>query len=520
MASKDSNGLVISLSVFVLLTVAFAVLWYMTWADASKLRSDLDVATKAKTDAETTTRTQLDDANALKTFIGRPEPEADDVVTKGKERLVAVAGNGTVVPDTMNAAVEELATARNAANASARDRDNQLQVKVAELAAAVASHANALKSLQDALKTKEDELLEKERVHGEQLSQREKQIDDLKNQLMTVQSEFSTFREEKERQIESLTSDIERQRQTLKRLRAAKFNLENINFERPAGQLVSVDQNTLTATIDLGTRDNLRIGTSFSVYMPANSGVGLSQSDKDIKGKIVVTEILGPSQAKVEIVNQKLGMPMGSGDPIYSPIFSPGQALEIAVVGKLDFDGNPGSDREEFHRILRSNGALLALEVNDEAQILAGDGVELAEADIEKRITSSTRFVLIADLGDENTEDTVQRELNSKIRRVKDRMEQVATDNGVYLLSLSRFLDYIGYSRKSLVWSPTRKFPATLPNGGLSDLVHPTFGEKSGATIRPDSLGSVSGVYMKRKAKQPVSMGSTSSLYEGTDRVE
>jgi hypothetical protein len=99
-------------------------------------------------------------------------------------------------------------------------------------------------------------------------------------------------------------------------------------------------------------------------------------------------------------------------------------------------------------------------------------------------------------------------------------MEQVATDNGVYLLSLSRFLDYIGYSRKSLVWSPTRKFPATLPNGGLSEVVHPTFGEKSGASIRPDSLGSVSGLYMKRKAQQPVSMGSTSSLYEGTDRVE
>lgn len=387
-------------------------------------------------------------------MVGRPEPEVDDIVNNTKLEIAKRYGDGTPVPDTLEGAVISIATARDSEKANSKESKDQLNTKIAELQNAVVSHQNSMKSLQDQVAAKEAELLG-EKTHGEQLKQREDQIDELKTQLTTTQTEFSDFREVKEREVATLKDEISLQRDTLKKLRAAKFSLENLNFERPAGRLTFIDQHNLTAFVDIGSRDKLRVGTTFSVYSQNNSGVGLPQSDTDLKGKIVITEILGPALAKADIVDPKLGEPMAVGDPIYSPVFSPGRAMEIAVVGGLDFDGNPGSDREEFRRMVSANGASIVLEVNDEAKILGRDGEEVTDADISTLISSNTRFVLVGDLGDEDTQDTIQRELNNKIRIIKVRMEQSATDNGVYVLSLSRFLDYIGYSRKA--WHGVRR---------------------------------------------------------------
>jgi len=513
MASKDNNGLVISLSVCVLLTLGLSVAWYMTWSHSEDLTRDLNAAKKAESDAKGVITGLNTDLASLKTTIGRPEPEVDDIVTKAKEEITKRAGNGTTTPDTIEAAMIANANERDAHKANADERLRQLETKVGELNQAAISHQNSLKSLEDALKQKDAKLSEQEKTHGEQLKQREDQIDELKSQLTTVQTEFSDFREEKEREITTLREEISLQRDTLKKLRAAKFSLENLNFESPAGRLTFIDQNTQTAFVDIGSRDKLRVGTTFSVYSQVNSGVGLPQSDKDLKGKLVITEILGPGLSRADIVDPKLGEPMAVNDPIYSPIFSPGQPLEIAVVGGLDFDGNPGSDREEFRRIVAANGASISLEVNDEAKILGRDSEQLSESDIYNSITSSTRFVLVADLGDENTQDTVQKELNNKIRAIKVKMEQAATDNGVYVLSLSRFLDYIGYSRKSLAWSPTKPFPANLPNGAKSSSVNATFGSRQ-------SSAAISGSVNGRSPKRLPSTGSTSALYKNTNTQE
>ena len=513
MASKDNNGLVISLSVFVLLTVGLSVAWYMTWAHNTDLTRDLAAAKKSESDAKGVINGLNQDLTSLKTTIGRPEPEVDDIVSNAKLEIAKRAGNGTTVPDTLESAMVTNADARDTEKASAQERLVQLNTKIAELNQAVANHQNSLKSLEDALNQKDAKLSEQEKTHGEQLKQREDQIDELKPQLTTVQTEFSDFREEKEREITTLREEISLQRDTLKKLRAAKFSLENLNFERPAGRLTFIDQNTQTAFVDIGSRDKLRVGTTFSIYSQVNGGVGLPQSDKDLKGKIVITEILGPGLSRADIVDPKLGEPMAIGDPAYSPIFSPGQPLEIAVVGGLDFDGNPGSDREEFRRIVAANGASISLEVNDEARILGREGEQLSESDIYNNITSSTRFVLVADLGDENTQDTVQKELNNKIRAIKVKMEQAATDNGVYVLSLSRFLDYIGYSRKSLAWSPTKPFPANLPNGAKSTSVNATFGSRQ-------SSAAISGAVSGRSRKPMPSTGATSALYKNTNTQE
>ncbi|MFO0179685.1 MAG: hypothetical protein ACK55P_21010, partial [Planctomyces sp.] len=313
MASKDSNGLVISLSVFVLLTVGLGVAWYMTWSHSTDLARDLAAAKKGEDGANTAVKQLNTDLTSLKAVVGRPEPEVDDIVNNTKVEIAKRYGDGTPVPDTLEGAVISIATARDSEKANSKESKDQLNTKIAELQNAVVSHQNSMKSLQDQVAAKEAELLEREKTHGEQLKQREDQIDELKTQLTTTQTEFSDFREVKEREVATLKDEISLQRDTLKKLRAAKFSLENLNFERPAGRLTFIDQHNLTAFVDIGSRDKLRVGTTFSVYSQNNSGVGLPQSDTDLKGKIVITEILGPALAKADIVDPKLGEPMAVG---------------------------------------------------------------------------------------------------------------------------------------------------------------------------------------------------------------
>jgi hypothetical protein len=212
-------------------------------------------------------------------------------------------------------------------------------------------------------------------------------------------------------------------------------------------------------------------------------------------------------------VDQKVSDPLASGDPIYSPLFWPGQKLQIAVVGMLDFDGNPGSDREEFKRIVSGAGAEIALEINDEGKIIGKSGEELSASDIPNRITSATRFLLVGDLGDESTADTAQKEIYNRIRSHKEDMTDAAENNGVYVLSLSSFLDYIGYTSKRLVFTPTKRFPGVLANGAKSGAVNGALGSR-------ESSGTTSGAFSKRRSRPMISTGTTSKLYQNSNADE
>ncbi len=321
-----------------------------------------------------------------------------------------------------------------------------------------------------------------------------------------------TLQTESQNKIEELERDIAQMREALIELRRDRQKLEGFVFEKPDGLLTFVDQNALSCFINLGSADSLKVGTTFSVYTKDNGGVGRAQSDKDMKGKIVVTEILGDHLAKADIVSQKGGNPLGQGDPVYSPLFWPGQKLQLAVVGMLDFDGNPGSDRDEFHRIVSGSGAEIVIEIDDEGKVKGKNNEELSMSDIEKNITSETRFLLVGDLGDEDTEDTARKEINNRIRECHVELVKRAEYNGVYVISLSSFLDYIGYSSKSLVFSPTKPFPGKLSNGASSPSVNSKVGSR-------DTVAPVSGKYSARGAKPTPSLGATSKLYQG-NRLE
>ncbi|MEZ6034126.1 MAG: hypothetical protein R3C17_13610 [Planctomycetaceae bacterium] len=509
MASKDSNGLVWWLSAFVLLTVGLGIAWYMTWAHSADLQRELTASKEVERTSKGTIQDQIAQLNSLKQVIGHgaPDKATAEVVSEVQAEIVARAADGSASAQSLEQAMITNATLRDSNIGTASERLLLLQQKSDELTAAIAKHENTLKSLQEQVAAKEEELRKNEVLHGEQLSAREKQIDELKASLRDQQDQYTTLETQSSRQIEELENDIREKRDALIVLTQRAREQEDLSFERADGRLVFVDQASLEGSIDLGRRDELRVGTTFSVYKQNNSGVG-RRSNEDIKGKIEVIKITGDHSAVVRIVEQLPGYPVAADDPIYSPIFASGQKLEIAVAGLLDFDGNPGGDRDEFIRLVNGANARITIQISDEGLLVDQNKAELTEADpVGTLITEKTRFLIIGDLGEGNlTKDTVKQAVYQKMQQHASKMKNAALNHGVHVISLSSFLEYIGYSRKNLSYIDGSKFPGFLPNGGNSASV-------TSSPRRPASVGAVSGLYGKPGRKPPESNGAISSLY-------
>ena len=179
--------------------------------------------------------------------------------------------------------------------------------------------------------------------------------------------------------------------------------------------------------------------------------------------------------------------------------------MEIAVAGRISLDG---LDRAQFRRHVSATGAKIAVEVNDEGEFSDGKGVSLDGNEAVNRISSRTRFLVIADLGDESTQNQELATIYEKIRKNTIQLKNRALNLGVYEIGLSTFLEHIGYSRKQLAWRPESQggFPIKLANGSRSSSARAKIG-------RRESSGQTSALFSGTRRPTTVSGGTTSAAY-------
>ena len=512
--AQNKNGPVWGLAVFMVLSGMFAFFWYRTYSDNQAMAMQLQTSQASERESKGIVSDQIAELNALKSLIGRAETEdtgvgesaGEDTISGGVKKLLrdeAADGSGTL--DSLEYAVLEK-SAENARNDwSATHRQNLLNQKARDLMETIVGKDGVILTHKEALVRAEQKLIEQEARHSEELQAREETIDTLRAEKRQIQSEFATYRTAKEREVEDLVADINLKRHSVVQLRKQLREKEDPSFSTPDGLVTTVDHNNERCYIDLGSADGLRVGVTFSVYQRKHSGVGRRSTD-DIKGKIEVVDILGPHRAEARIVNNEAGVPVAAEDPIYSPIFQAGQAMEIAVAGRIALDG---MNRDQFRRLVAANGAKITVEVDDEGRFTDGKGQEISSDEAASRISSRTRFLVLADLGDqEGSENEELQSIYDRIRENTSILTNEAENRGVYELGLATFLEHIGYSRKQLAWKPESPFgfPGKLTNGARSATVGGTVG-------RRQSSAAVSSLFTKRKRPPVVSSGAISEAY-------
>jgi predicted nucleic acid-binding Zn-ribbon protein len=513
MPQQKNGPLFTTLAIFMLFAVGMGVAWYLAQSDATASRANLVKAQNEKSTAENAVRALQNEKNSLLELIGRKDAQdANAVATELTERLDSDKYSDlTEGAKSMELALDKAATDRDMQAGSANQRQVDLQKKIDEMENAIESKDKEIAEHRQGQADAENELQKRVAAHSENIDNLNKEFTELRNDYTGLQEEHDTYVTETDRTVLLLENDNREKREAIRALRRRMFEKDDVSFATADGLISHVDQLSKRAHINLGSKDELQVGTTFSVYMSKHNGIGRRDSS-DIKASIEVLAITGPHLAVVRITRQDLDRPVATGDPIYSPIFTAGVRVEIAIAGLIDFDGSPGSDRSELLRMITDRGARVNVQIDDEGNFADSKGERMSKNDASASISERTRFLVIGDLGkdaDEDSKDVTRLKTYAEIQKKTGFLQEQAENHGVYEIGMSAFLEFLGYTKKRTVWRAEQTFvapPVFLANGSKSSSVSSSIGNR-------ESAGQVSPLFSKRKRPNPASQGVVSELY-------
>lgn len=347
-ASGGSNGLKVATIVSVVCAVG-AVTWaIIMMTQQSDLQQAVDSAqSRAKQESTKASNTRQDMVNLAKRVVGR---ESDDIaaisngITQALNTIHTDPRVQDIGLDSANSVVELLEevfyrfTSTLDDLADARDR----------IAGLESSLEAQTRKVDERIKAFDDQLASLQSRYEVLLSENEK--------IRTEASEkISELRDSRERELAGITADRDAEQELRmkiqrdlehERRRIAELTTQLAAFKTTAaegsilqlkdGQILRTVPGSNVVYIDLGQRDGVRPGLTFSVYSPV-TGVPI-----DGRGKATI-EVTNPFETTSEcrITSSTAGRPVLRDDIIANPVFDKNRKYRFAVVGDfdLDFDG-------------------------------------------------------------------------------------------------------------------------------------------------------------------------------------
>lgn len=509
MASSKNTGLTLTLVFFVITTLASSV-WAIVMTQENQDKAATWQADQQKArDADQVAKATEQDIITLKKMIGHDfqqvgtpdsDPNDESVVNALRNDINKYAGD--LQEETVQATLQNMharmveLTEQLAQKQAAYD---ELQVRLAQLDKTQQDLRNEIEVARKAA----EELNQKNtEVRLAQLEAKDDLIREKQNEVSAAEGraeeaaqKLADLEAETSQRINDLRAQV---RKTAEELQEIK----KVSFEHPDGMVVQTSRDKRKVYINLGSSDKLPTRMTFSVYKKDHSGVARTQDD--IKGKIEITRIIDSHMAEARVVDANLFLPITAGDPIYTPLWSPGRTEKMAIVGFIDLDGDGRSDREDLRELIKAAGASVVAEIQD-------DGTTVPEnADFHKLIDTHVKFVILGEMPDpSSTSIPEEQQQIQKVLAHFNEMREAANDNGVRLVSLNDFLSFIGYKAERRLWRPGDKRGYTLKNGSRSAAVDQTI-----SRLGDGSAGQTAGKYSRHPLlKSRTSTDQTSKRY-------
>jgi hypothetical protein len=511
-SSGNSNTAVhVSMIILVMISIVLGVLAYLKGNEAAELRkSSTDKANEARKNKEEWDKA-AEELRATKSKIGYPQ-QTPAAGQGGKDTTIAqidadLKAYGDSNATTLKAAlfqklleIDKLKRDLKAAQASFDDSKTKLEQEKKTLYDSIHSTQkdanNRAIGYVEKLKEEAAKVLKIE-------TDAKKAIAEWKTLYDKSQTDFNAMRKAKDdadaahkEQVARFEKEVKTLQQTVAQQLQKIDDLQKVSFERADGFVRQVDHSTKLVWINLGSEDRLPDRLTFSVYSQSHHGI--ARGHQDIKGSIEITRIIGPHMAEARILKNDIYNPIHAGDPIYTPLWSPGVTESFAFSGIMDVDGDGKGDRDLLHSILKAAGAKISNEVDDNG-VRHGTG-----------LTNADKFLVLGTIPDpQEAADVKERERRKKLSEQHEKIETEAKNNGVRVIRLADFLAYIGFKADRRLWRPGELSKRKLKAGAASASVNQTVG-------RRQSSGQTSGLYNKRgRVRQATSTGRTSKLFGG-----
>jgi hypothetical protein len=508
-----------SLVVFVMLTIIASVVAYISHKDSSETRTKLTTATEDLTKQKTLAGNYLDSITALKKRLGPGFEEVGDEETPNT-LLWAVAEDIRILgsyPQDMpvnqlpnvhdafiklRADLDRSQSEYNAKDVELRDRN----VAFTAVETIQQARVDTAKQAQSTAETLRDEVQQQQR---ERLKTVEDSRDEIARQLAQEKNAHELTLETTGKQIASLRQENNDLIVINERFKKKLDDAEKPTFEVADGEIRWVDHVSRLVWINVGSDDGLTKRTTFSVYKKAHHGIG--GGTEDIKGSIQVIRIIDAHLAEARVLSTDIYQPIAPGDPIYTPLWSPGRSEFFSFAGFIDLDGDGHSDRELLHGLIAAAGGKVDNYVDDEGQRFHLDKLVTEDSvPRNQEINVQTKFLVVGRLPDPtSTADEEEKKTFFRILGHFEAMEKEARKQGVRQINLGDFLSYIGYKPSRRLWHPGEGSPYKLKSGSRSTATRLTIGNR-------ESSGQTAGIYSRSKRlKQPKSTGQTSKAFRG-----
>ncbi len=425
MARRESQGLQITLIVFVMLTIILAVTTIAFWNRSKGLTEQNNSLRTNNGELQTAADTALDQSTRMKQWIGFTADTAIEEIQSQYDRdMNTYARSAPEVQRTYKDLPSVLFTALQQRNKQVSDLRDQLKQAQAEFEQ---SRQQLQTALDDAKRIQAETEAELRRTRDEFATFRD-QLNAEKDQLASVvqksRAALDELQGKSDQQIQELQREVKNQELIISQRDGQLEELTTESFDVPDGKVLWVNARTGIVYVNLGSADGLRRQVTFSVY--GTDVNNLSRGDR--KGSIEITRIVNDHMAEGRITEDKIGDPILPSDVIYTPLWNANSALRFALAGKIDIDGDGRDDREIVKQLIRINSGTIDAE---------DKGTE-----VEGKMTRHTRYLILGDqptIGESGDVDATARQ------NAWSRILGQADELGVEKMSVEKLLDFVGY---------------------------------------------------------------------------
>jgi hypothetical protein len=522
-ASNKSIGLQITLALFAMLAVIGWVAFYMQFRELGDNRAQYVKAGEDLRTEQTLTREQDDQIQFLKAKIGHNEPsvghdQPDATTTVAyaiQQDIQSVATahgyTGTDLSDVIKHLLQQLGDR----GTEIGTKDTEITRNTTTISTMQTNQVTELQKHRDAVDAAERQRDDTQRASEEQRKALQAQIEEMRGDLTDLRVEYDDAKAAWTGERKKLTTEMAQWEGQVDFLRDKLKNLTKVSFERPDGLVRWVDNSAGLVWVNIGAQDGLRIRTTFSVYKKSHHGVGHGADAEDIKGQLEITRIIDANTAEARVLDDDIYDPIAKGDPIYTPLWSPGRVEKFAIIGIIDLDQDGIEDREQFHELVQDAGAKINHEVLDDGSRIRYPTYPGAWEPWEEggpELDSDTKYVIKANIPDValaalEEEKEKRLKISAQLKTMRDEARRL----GIEEINLNDFLSYIGYRPQQRIYIPgVVDRPFNLRSGAHSVTTSETIGDRS-------SSGQVSKKFgTGRRLKPGASSGQTSGKFGGS----
>ncbi len=210
---------------------------------------------------------------------------------------------------------------------------------------------------------------------------------------------------------------------------------ENSMAYMPDGKILSIDNNTKTVIINLGSNNHVYRGLTFSVY---DKGAYIGNENQS-KAEIEIFDI-GDNYSSARIVKSEIDRPILLNDTIANLIWDSKQVNEFVIAGDFDLDKNGSIDADATAKIAaiieRWGGKVVDnISINTDFLILG------TKPNIPEQMPS---------MDDQRIDPTALQRYNKSLEQFNkyNELENRAKSLWVPIFTYEKFINLIGYSEK------------------------------------------------------------------------